>query len=266
MADYQVDLDTFRGPLDLLLYLVKRNEVDICDIPIALIAEQYLHYLELIRIIDVERAGDFLVMASTLMEIKSRSLLPRTRDEDSEDEDPRTGLVKQLMEYKQFKDLAQVLEQRADEQGQRMARTAQERPTALDPLSQPVGRVEIWDLVSAFSRLMRETLAAEPSEVLLDDTPMHVWMEELVGQLQAKGRTTFADVFAPPHTRRRLLGLFLALLELIKMRRVLADQPEALGPIWIELTSGPMPTAPELQNGPLAEEVHRVPEVEAADH
>src|SRR5215831_18147010 len=108
--DYLVDLSNFRGPLDLLLYLVKHNEVDICDIPIARITEQFLEYLRVLEMIDVERAGDFLVMAATLMEIKSRMLLPRSEEAAAEDADPRLELVKQLIEYKRFKDAAILLE------------------------------------------------------------------------------------------------------------------------------------------------------------
>src|SRR5947207_11319562 len=100
--DYLVDLDTFRGPPDLLLFLVKRNEVDICDIPIARIADQFLDYLNLLQMIDVEWAGDFLVMAATLLEIKSRSLLPRPEELEEIDDDPRLELVRQLLEYKKF--------------------------------------------------------------------------------------------------------------------------------------------------------------------
>src|ERR1044071_648796 len=102
--DYQIELETFRGPLDLLLFLVKRNEVDICDIPIARIAEQFSEYLTVLRVVDVEWAGDFLVMASTLMEIKSKLLLPRKEREEAEEADPRLQLVKQLMEYKTYRD------------------------------------------------------------------------------------------------------------------------------------------------------------------
>src|SRR5262249_2386517 len=102
--EYQVNLDTFRGPLDLLLYLVKHHEVDICDIPIARVTEQFLEYLQVIKLIDVERAGDFLVMAATLMEIKSKMLLPRGEEEAGAEADPRLELVRQLIEYKQFKD------------------------------------------------------------------------------------------------------------------------------------------------------------------
>src|SRR5437879_1831845 len=115
-VEYQVDLDTFRGPLDLLLYLVKRNEVDICDIPIARVAEQFLEYLRVIELVDVERAGEFLVMAATLMEIKSKMLLPRTEEAGSEEDDPRLELVQQLIEYKKFKDAAALLEAQAERQ------------------------------------------------------------------------------------------------------------------------------------------------------
>src|ERR1700756_871469 len=110
-ADYQVVLDTFRGPLDLLLYLVKRDEVDILDIPIARVAEQFKHYLDVLTLIDVERAGDFLVMASTLMEIKSKMLLPRPAEQAEPEEDPRRELVRQLLQYKRFKEAAALLEE-----------------------------------------------------------------------------------------------------------------------------------------------------------
>src|SRR5262245_23793265 len=106
--EYQVNLEVFRGPLDLLLFLVKRNEVDICDIPIARITEQYLDYFHVLEMIDVEHAGDFLVMSATLMEIKSKMLLPHAGELDGEQADPRLELVRQLIEYKKFKDAANL--------------------------------------------------------------------------------------------------------------------------------------------------------------
>jgi segregation and condensation protein A len=233
--EYQVDLDTFRGPLDLLLYLVKRNEVDVFDIPIALIAEQYLHYLKVLQVIDVERAGDFLVMASTLMEIKSKSLLPRTAIADPDEEDPRAGLVKQLLEYKQFKDMAALLEERAEQQSLRLPRLLSDRPPAVDAALQPVSQVELWDLVSAFSRLMRDTLTTDAGEVVVDDTPVHVCMAELLERLQSQPRARFQELFTEPRTRGRLVGLFLALLELIKARRIHVEQESPFETIWIAL-------------------------------
>src|SRR5215831_18650612 len=128
--DYQVNLETFRGPLDLLLYLVKRDEVDVRDIPIARVAEQFKEYLDVLALIDVERAGDFLVMAATLMEIKSKMLLPRAPEAAEAEEDPRLELVRQLVQYKRFKDAAALLEARAEEQSQRLPRQPPAGPSA----------------------------------------------------------------------------------------------------------------------------------------
>src|SRR5436305_13337242 len=138
--DYQVELDTFRGPLDLLLYLVKRHEVDICDIPIARVTEQYVAYLNVLKIIDVETAGEFLVMAATLMEIKSKMLLPRAEEGGTAEEDPRLELVRQLIEYKKYKDAAALLEAQAERQQARLARQPVETPTPPGPAQQPVRR------------------------------------------------------------------------------------------------------------------------------
>src|SRR4051794_38227205 len=161
VADYQVVLDTFRGPLDLLLYLVKRDEVDILDIPIAQVTEQFKAYLDVLTLIDVERAGDFLVMASTLMEIKSKLLLPRPAEEREEAEDPRRELVRQLLQYKRYKEASSVLEGWAERQARRLPRLPVAGPPqkAGPPALKPV---ELWDLVSAFGRLMRETMASQP--------------------------------------------------------------------------------------------------------
>lgn len=238
--DYQVSLDVFRGPLDLLLYLVKRNEVDICDIPIARIAEQFLEYLRVAELIDVERAGDFLVMAATLMEIKSRMLLPRTEEATEEEADPRLELVRQLMEYKKFKDAASLLEAQAERQMCRLSRVPVETPAPASPASQPLRQVELWDLVSAFGRLMRETLALQPQQIVMDQTPIHVYMEGILTRLEAEGPLALTALFTPPHTRGRLVGLFLAILELIKGKRVVAEQADIFSDISLRL----LPAAP----------------------
>jgi segregation and condensation protein A len=239
MDDYQVDLDSFRGPLDLLLYLVKRNEVDVCDIPIARILEQFQHYLDVMRVIDVEGVGDFIVMAGTLMEIKSKMVLPRGAEESAEEQDdPRRELVRQLIEYKRFKDAAALLEERAERQSLRLTRQPV-APPAPDPARQPLRQVELWDLVSAFGRLMRETLALQPQQIVVDHTPIHLYMEQIVGRLESEGPLPFRALFTPPHNRGRLVGLFLAVLELIKGRRIVAEQAEPFG----EITLSPAPPA-----------------------
>src|SRR5947209_11447731 len=220
MDDYQVDLDSFRGPLDLLLYLVKRNEVDICDIPIARILEQFQHYLDVMTVIDVERVGDFIVMAGTLMEIKSKMVLPRGAEEAAEEEgDPRLELVRQLIEYKKFKDAAALLEAQAERQSLRLPRQPVAPPSAPDPSRQPLRQVELWDLVSAFGRLMRETLALQPQQIVVDQTPVQVYMDQILQRLEQEQRLPFSAIFTPPFQRSRLVGLFLAILELMKMGR-----------------------------------------------
>lgn len=249
--DYQVDLESFRGPLDLLLYLVKRNEVDICDIPIAKLADQFREYLDLIEAtIDIEWAGDFLVMAATLMEIKSKMLLPRNEEQSEEEADPRLELVRQLMEYKQFKDAAALLDVRAEQQLARFPRQPPP-PVVRDPSQQPIQAVELWDLVSAFGRLMRETLALQPRQIVMDETPMVVYIDLIQQRLQTETRLALSALFTPPYTRGRLLGLFLAILELIKTRLIHIDQPEPFGDIW--LRPAPPPETPSPQSEPVPE-------------
>ncbi len=230
--EYLVDLETFRGPLDLLLYLVKREEVDVRDIPIARIAEQFKHYLDVLSLIDVERAGEFLVMAATLMEIKSRLLLPRTEESTEPDDDPRQELVRQLLEYKQFKDAAALLEARATEHNLRLPRLPP-APALTDPAQLPLREVELWDLVSAFSRLMRETLTHAPQQIVDDATPLHVYMDQIVERLRNAARLPFAELFTPPFSRIRLIGLFLGVLELTRQGRIVPEQDRPFGDLWV---------------------------------
>jgi segregation and condensation protein A len=230
---YTVALDAFHGPLDLLLYLVKKHEVDIFDIPIARIADQFRDYLQSLRELDVELAGDFLVMAATLMEIKSRMMLPAdAQASDEEQSDPRRELVKQLLEYRKIKDAAAALEERAEAQGTRVPR--QEPPEPAAPGVQRVRPVELWDLVSAFARLMRETQALEPKTILVDDTPQYVHEARIKDRVRAEGRVRFRDVFTPPYYKARLIGIFLAILELIRNHGIGLEQPDGEGgDIWL---------------------------------
>lgn len=230
---YTVELDAFHGPLDLLLYLVKRNEVDVLDIPIAKLADQFLAYVLAIKELDIEFAGEFLVTAATLMEIKSRSLLPADAQFAEDDQpDPRRELVRQLLEYRKFKDAAAALEAKAEEAETRVPRSAPPEPT---PERGPkVRAVELWDLVSAFARLMRETQALQPATIAVDDTPQHVYEARLRERVSAAGgRLPFRAAFEPPHIKARLIGVFLAILELIRHRGLGLDQPEPDGDIFL---------------------------------
>ncbi|HUR54481.1 MAG TPA: segregation/condensation protein A [Gemmataceae bacterium] len=216
---YTVALDAFHGPLDLLLFLVKRNEVDVLDIPIAKVADQFRDYLLVMQNLDVELAGDFVVMAATLMEIKSRMLLPAGAEAPEEEhDDPRRELVKQLLEYRKFKDAAAALEERAEKQGTRLPRHELPEPTATG--SPTVKSVELWDLVSAFARLMRETQASQVTTIAVDDTPQHVYESQIKERVAAEKRVAFRSVFSPPFSKPRLLGVFLAVLELIRHRGI----------------------------------------------
>jgi segregation and condensation protein A len=229
---YQVAIDTFHGPLDLLLHLVKRNEVDVLDIPVAKLADQFLEYMQVVRELDVELAGDFLVMAATLMEIKARSLLPADQAaEAGEEDDPRRELVRQLLEYRRFKDAAAALEERAESASARVPRVAAEDPTPNGPPA--VRAVELWDLVSAFARLMRETQTRTPTAVVVDDTPQHVYEQQIADRVRPEGRVAFRDRFTLPHHKARLIGLFLAVLELIKQRAIGAEQSDPFAEIWV---------------------------------
>jgi segregation and condensation protein A len=229
---YTVALDAFCGPLDLLLYLVKRNEVDVLDIPVARIADQFREYVQVVRELDVEFAGEFLVMAATLVEIKSRMLLPADAQAAADEPpDPRRELVKQLLEYRKFKDAAAALEERAEAQGTRIPR--QEPPSTTGPATPVVRPVELWDLVSAFARLVRETQALAPTTIAVDDTPQHVYEAQIRERVLAAGRVRFRDVFTPPYHKARLIGTFLAILELIRHHGLGLESGDTEGDIWL---------------------------------
>jgi segregation and condensation protein A len=230
VADYRVNLDIFAGPLDLLLYLVRKEEVDIYDIPIATITDQYIRYIELLKSLDIDLAGDFLVMAATLMQIKSAMLLPQAEPEMSQDEDlsdPRTELVRQLLEYKKFKDAANLLNAAADEQQERYPRpgTLVDR---LKPDAEPeldIEQVSVWDLLEAFDSVCKAIGTVSAIGHIQDDTPIDLYQIEILHRLQSEGPTTFERIFESRTNRVVMVGLFLALLELIRERLVWAEQP-----------------------------------------
>jgi segregation and condensation protein A len=240
---YTVALDAFHGPLDLLLYLVKRNEVDILDIPIAQIADQFREYVHVVQELDVELAGEFLVMAATLVEIKSRMLLPAdAQPAEDESPDPRRELVKQLLEYRKFKDAAAALEERAAVQGTRVPRHDPSVQTgAAEPVVKPV---ELWDLVSAFARIMRETQALVPTTIAVDDTPQHVYEGQVRDRVLAEGRVRFREVFTPPYHKTRLIGIFLAILELIRNHGLGVEAGETDEDLWLVATAAMIADAP----------------------
>jgi segregation and condensation protein A len=232
--DFRVDLEVFRGPLDLLLYLVRKHEVEIIDIPIATITDQYLEYLALLEQLDVNAVGDFVAMASTLVEIKSQEVLPRSDEVDDDLEDPRKELVRRLLEYKKYRDAASVLEERSRAWQRRYPRLASDLPPRQRNLAEePIHEVELWDLVSAFGRIIRDTELAKPSNIIYDDTPIHVYMAQIYERLRRRGQLAFSDLFHHGMHKSTLIGIFLAVLELVRHARVRLEQNELFGEIWL---------------------------------
>jgi segregation and condensation protein A len=232
--DFRVDLNIFRGPLDLLLYLVRKHEVEIVDIPIALITDQYLQYITVLEQLDVNAVGDFLAMASTLIEIKSQQVLPRSDEIEEEIDDPRQELVRRLLEYKKYRDAASILEEQSRAWQQHYPRLSNDLPGRIRDLAEePIHEVELWDLVSAFGRIMRETEASRPSSIVYDDTPIHVYMARIQERLKEKGRVAFHELFQAGMHKSQLVGIFLAVLELVRHHHIHVDQNELFGEIWI---------------------------------
>lgn len=231
---FRVDLETFRGPLDLLLYLVRKHEIDITDIPIALITEQFLDHLEVLEKLDVNAVGDFLEMASTLIEIKSRMVLPRGGEEHEEMDDPREELVQRLLEYKRYKDAASILDEQSRQWQQRYARVTNDLPPRrVDLADQPIHEVEMWDLVSAFGRLMRDNQATQPSNIVYDETPIQVYMQRIHRRMVENKRAAFSEMFITGMHKSAMIGVFLAILELVRHHNVSTEQNEPHGEIWI---------------------------------
>jgi segregation and condensation protein A len=232
--DFQVRLAIFRGPLDLLLYLVRKHEVEITDIPIAPITDQFIEYLNVLEQLDLSAVGEFVEMASMLLEIKSRLVLPHGDEEESALADPREELVHRLLEYKKYKDAASMLEERGRGWQDHFARAADDLPPRVrDLAAEEIREVELWDLVSAFGRIVRDSQTVRPSNIVYDDTPIHVYMAQIQARLLEQGQLTFRELFRPGMHRSALVGIFLAVLELVRHDRVRTDQNELFGEIWI---------------------------------
>jgi len=203
--------------MDLLLYLVRKHELDVLEIPIALILEQYLEYLDILQQIDVNIAGDFLSMASVLVEIKSFKALPGEEVAEVEIETPKQELVKQLLEYKRYSDAARLLQKRSESWQLRFPRLADDLPQRPRNLSdEPIQEIELWDLVSAFGKILRELSPKTQYEIVYDDTPITTHMNRIYQRLKLERRVPFRQLFLPGQHKSTLVGLFLASLELVR--------------------------------------------------
>lgn len=253
--EYKVDLEVFEGPLDLLLYLIRRDEVDIYDIPIAKITSQYMAYLNMMRMLDLDIAGEFLVMASTLMMIKSRMLLPvesrHVEEEDDEDwVDPRLDLVRQLVEYKKFKDAAGQLSLMETLQSESFVYGGEGpafEKTAADA-GQALADIGLFDLLTAF----QEVLARAP-EHPTDHLKMITWsvpdkMRMIVSLTREQGHAEFSKLFQKESPRGEVIVTFLALLELLRMHHIQLQQNAPFHEILIFPPENVSADAPESLN------------------
>ena len=242
--DYRVTLDIFDGPLDLLLHLIRRHELDVCDVSLSRITDRYVRHVALLRSlaergegggVDLDTVGEFLVVAATLLEIKSNELLPRAEvegDSNVEAIDPsslgaaRLELVRQLLEYKRLRDSADRLEAMRDEHAQRFPRVPAARPAGdagaeLPPLA--LEELHVWDLLAVFEKLMAELGRRGPGrhEVTVDDTPIDLHAADIADRVARDGRVSLRALLAGRASRGEMIGLFLALLELVRQKRVL---------------------------------------------
>jgi len=270
-ADLRIKLPVFEGPLDLLLFLIRKNELDIYDIPIATVTRQYIEVLRSMRELDLDVAGEFFVMAASLMEIKSRMLLPRGQAavDDSADEDPldpRWELVHQLLQYKKFKEAAAKLDELAAFQRDLLPRqvlevavTENERPL------KPVDRIELWNAFNLVLRRLAEKLVV--GEIKGEEVTVSDKMEELLHLIQTRRTFLFTELFdGRPVTVRVLVATFIAVLELTRLRKLRVRQDEAYADIHVEAVDDPAdlpgllaPPPPESAQVPLAPTIIEMP-------
>lgn len=238
--EYEIQLEIFKGPMDLLLHLIEKNEIDIYDIPISLITEQYLAYVQTIQLLNLEVVGDFLVMAATLMQIKVKMLLPQLGnglEENGEgDDDPRLELAYKLIEYKKIKEASLSLQSLEMSQGRYYTRVAGEfADQIMGPEGSPVKTLAVWELMEAFKDIL-ESLEPKPIQAIpKQEISIKQRMTEIIDLVTQEERVYFKKVFHDVHTKVGLITCFLALLELIRLHRVVAYQTVIFGDILISL-------------------------------
>jgi len=239
MQTYRVELDNFKGPLDLLLYLVRRDELDPLNLPLASIVHEFEQFIDLLEFLDLEMIGDFVVMASTLVEIKSRMALPVPEEDDGPegeivDDDPSSDLIKRLLEYRKYKQAASALEEHAAEWQERYPRLSSDRPrVGNEPAADLIKEVELWDLVSALARVLEKKILEQESKIRDDDTPIHVYVEQVGTLVREKERVAFTSLFDDAIRKSQIVGIFLAILELLRHHSFRAEQDSDFGEIWV---------------------------------
>ena len=235
LPDYPVKLANFEGPLDLLLYLIKNSQVSIYDIPIALITDQYLDYLDLMQELDLDVAGEFLVMASTLIHIKSRLLVPRleTATDADDEEDPRDALVLRLLEHQKFKAAAELLHEREIVRSAQWPRAdSRVEDIAGEPFEREL-EVDLFSLLQAFQSVIARSRERPTMMLPAEVVPVEIRIEELLERLSETEACAFEDLFVDTSSRRDLITTFLALLEMIRVKLIRVFQGDTFGPIRV---------------------------------
>ena len=233
--DYKVELEVFEGPLDLLLYLIKKDELDIHDIPIERITSSYMQYIQVMKMLDLNIAGEFLVMASTLMLIKSKMLLPvddRSEDEEEEEDDPRWDLVRQLVEYKKFKDAAMHLEDLEHQQENVFSAMGDNFVIEPDP-GLALTDVGIFDLIAAFNEVLKTVKEEELDEIVGEQYTVADKIETIRQTLTERDSVPFRELFSAEPTRGEVVCTFLALLELTRLSQLKIKQNKAFDEIIV---------------------------------
>jgi segregation and condensation protein A len=234
MNSYDIQLENFEGPLDLLLHLIKKNEMDINDIPMAVITRQYLVILDAMKTLNLDVAGEFLLMAATLLHIKSKMLLPKIVEEDveEEEEDPRAELVRRLLEYQKYKEVSQTLESKPQLGRDLFARAAPE-PEVLEESETGFVAVGLFDLLAALQDVLKESPEELVHEVNMEQLSITDRINVILTRLQGQESVAFGDLFIGGIKRNEMIVTFLALLELVKLRMVRFMQNVHHGTIWL---------------------------------
>lgn len=254
---YRVQLPVFSGPMDLLLHLVRQQEVDIHEISIAPILHDFLKHLEVLRQLDLHDIGDFVVMASTLMEIKSRELLPSESVELEEELDPKDDLIRRLLEYKRYRDLARELDSRADRRSRQsplVMSLPKEMQDADEEDQLDLGNLQVWDLTSAFAKLLEQIGQQATMEIEVDKRDVGFYTRRLLTQFKQKREVGFGEIFDKREGRYGLIGTLIALLEMMKQGYLRAHQEQCFGEITLAYKGGDDVTADLILAGISAEE------------
>ena len=242
--EFKVALDVFSGPMDLLLHLVKKHEVDVTEVPIATIAAEFVAHIDVLEELAIDQVGEFVELASVLLEIKARALVPRPEETEEPVDLVREDLVQRLLEYRQYRDAAALLEDRARQWELRFARTPVDAAVARGaPAEVTIGDVHVWDLVGAMARVLAKREKRRPRQIVHDDTPIETHIERIEALLAGQGRAAFTELFDAGMPRSRVVGIFLAVLELVRRGRVVTRQERLFDEIWLE-PAPQRPTAP----------------------